>query len=434
MSQIIFALSSASGKAGVAVIRLSGENCDAVVRPMIGRMPAPGSFRLATIKHPTSGEVLDRGICLFFKQPHSFTGEDVIELHVHGSKAVVQDIFSALRLLGCRLADAGEFTRRAFAHGKMDLTAVEGLADLLAAETSVQRQQALANAGGALGEKVLLWREKLVTALAHLEAYIDFPDEGLDTSIVQEVQNNLGEVMREMSTALADRRAERLRDGLRVVIIGAPNVGKSSLLNALAQRDVVIVSDIAGTTRDAIELPLDIGGYPVILTDTAGIHEAINPIEQEGIRRSQEKAREAELLLMLRDGNSDYIAPPLTAAEKIYVVNKSDLLPAGSAQITSSEVFISAKTGGGLDALLEIIYNKINQLYGNRQVGVPFRERQRDIIASALEKLKRFSLDKDLELQAEDLRGAVFDIGRLTGRVDTEDLLDIIFSDFCIGK
>jgi tRNA modification GTPase len=396
------------------------------------------------LSDPETGDLLDEALLLWFPAPHSFTGEDVAELHLHGSSAVVRAVAIALdRLQGLRPADPGEFSRRAFEHGRMDLTAAEGLADLIEAETDAQRLQALRQMGGALAELYEGWRSGIVNALARMEAALDFPDEDIPSSVIEEMVGQLTALKDSLVQHLADdRRGEMLREGVHVVILGAPNVGKSSLLNAIARRDVAIVSEQAGTTRDLIEVGLDLGGYPVTLVDTAGLRESLDEIEQEGVRRALERAEHADLQLRLvdaREWSSRHEAREASAypegVDAFIVINKIDLNPV---VVRDGAYALSLKTGEGLETLLQALEHEISRRLAGREAPVLTRLRHRRAAESALSHASRalegFEEGRELELVAEDMRLAARDLGRITGRVDVEDLLDVIFSEFCIGK
>src|SRR6266849_4892359 len=416
----IFALASAPGRAGVAVLRLSGPAAGAALRALAGTIPPPRVARRARFRDPAGGEAIDDGLALFFPAPRSFTGEEVAELHVHGGRAVVAALVEALaRLPGLRLAEPGEFTRRAFENGKLDLTAAEGVADLVAAETSAQRRQALRQLAGELGRLYEGWRERLLRALAHVEAEIDFPEEGLPSEIWASVRAEAQALRRDIAAHLADdRRGERLREGVSVAIIGPPNAGKSSLMNALARRDVAITAATAGTTRDVIEVALDLEGYPVVLADTAGLREAVDAIEEEGVRRARARAAEGDALV---------------------VANKIDLAPVDEARWADAlgagpALRLSLVTGQGVADLLARLAAEMKTRLDPAGAPVITRARHRAALVDAAAALDRFAIATLPELAAEDLRAATRALGRITGRVDVEDMLDIIFREFCIGK
>jgi len=441
----IFALSSAPGRAGVAVLRISGPEAGAALRAVAGDLPAARRAVLRTLTDPAQREPIDRGLVLWFPGPNSFTGEDLAELHVHGGRAVIQGITDALLSQpGLRPAEAGEFTRRAFDAGKLDLTEVEGLADLIDAETRAQARQALRQMEGALGRRVADWRDRLLRARAHMEAEIDFADEELPEGLGAEVRAEVGRLAREIEATLRDAgRGERLRDGLSVAIVGAPNAGKSSLLNAVAARDAAIVAETAGTTRDVVEVQLDLGGYPVTLADTAGLRALdpaeADPVETEGIRRARAKAGQADLRLAVFDATRgvDPATAELVDRDTLIAWNKLDLSGAGApAGVAGQPVYpVSARTSAGLPELLDRLRNEVTQRFGVTGAAPAItRARHRSALADAAEALQRAGRSDAPELAAEDLRHATYALGRVTGQVDVEDLLDVIFRDFCIGK
>lgn len=447
MRDTIFALSTAPGRAGIAVVRLSGPAAGAALAALGGRLPAPRRAALRQFRDPAGEEILDQGVALWLPGPASFTGEDMAELQIHGGRAAPAAILAALGgLPGLRPAEPGEFSRRAFENGRLDLTAVEAIADLVAAETASQRRQALRQLSGALGAMYEGWRARLLRVQAHLEAAIDFPEEGLPEEIVSELSAYILGVMSELSLHLVDdRRGERLREGLSVAVIGPPNAGKSSLLNWLVRREAAIVSAMAGTTRDVIEVHLDLGGYPVVVADTAGLRESTDEIEAEGVRRALARAAAADLRIIVLDATS---WPSLPAElnrqpnphDNIIVVNKCDLaaLPPG-ASIGAVPVHpVSVKTGAGLDDLLVALGREVAQRMDVSASPALTRERHRVALRDCLEGLRRASAglagDALPELVAEDLRLAIRALGRITGKVDVEDMLDLIFREFCIGK
>ena len=436
--ETICALASAAGRAGVAVIRISGPAAGTALRALSGPLPGPRHASLRKLRHPLSGELLDRGLVLWLPGPGSLTGEDTAELHVHGGRAVIGRVIAALlSLQGLRLAEAGEFARRAFDNGKLDLTAVEGLADLISAETEAQARQALAQAEGGARALYEGWREELVKAQALTEAGLDFADEAdiaADASIQADaiVDRLLGAT----SAHLADRRGERLRHGFRIVIAGPPNAGKSSLLNALARRDAAIVSEEAGTTRDVIEVHLDLRGLPVIVTDTAGLREAEGAVEAEGIRRTLARVEEADLVLWLVDATAPVFQPNSAQiganAALIRVVNKVDLVKSPH---IGDGVALSAKTGEGVSELIDILAEKADVALAAGEPAIITRARHRAELEAAQEALQRYQqVQAAPELKAEELRIAARHLGRLTGRIDVEEVLGAIFSEFCIGK
>lgn len=431
----IFALSSAPGRAGVAVIRVSGPAAQQALEMMSGPLPKPRFAAYRTIKHPTTGEALDRAVVLWFKAPSTETGEDIAEFQIHGSRAVVAAILSALgKIAGCRLAEPGEFARRAFENGKLDLAEIEGLADLIDAETDAQRRQALAQTAGALSKIYESWRTRLIEIAALTEAAIDFSDEGdVSASSFAEARKRAVSLQKEVAAHLDDgHRGEILRDGFRVALLGPPNAGKSSLLNVLARREAAIVSAEAGTTRDVIEVRLDLAGLPVIVSDTAGIREASNDIEREGIRRSLAAARDADLVLWLTE-NSESI-PPLNFSREtsLEIRSKQDL----GFESEFRGLAISAKTGAGIDELIAEIARRATEAVGSGVEPALTRVRHREALENALKDISGFlnGPADAIELRAEDVRRAAHALGRITGRVDVEDVLDQIFSRFCIGK
>ena len=442
VNDTIFALASAVGRAGIAVVRLSGPAARGALASLRCAPTSPRTASMASFKDPRSGELLDDGLLIWFPAPGSFTGEDVAELHVHGGRAVVDGLLAALSgINGLRPAEPGEFTRRAFEHGKMDLTPAEALADLVDAETRAQKNQALQQMGGALKDLYDDWRVILIQVLAHLEAVIDFPDENLPQETTDRIWVRLRNLEKAIAKHLDDGgRGERIRDGIKIAIIGPPNAGKSSLLNFLVQRDVAIVSDIPGTTRDVIEVHMDLGGFAVTVADTAGLRAAGNIIEDEGIRRALMRAQAADLKIALFDGD---IYPTLDAAtlslidsDTMTVINKADLIQGDDHHLESKEntLFISLKTGVGVDAFLLRLQEWVS-LKMDRGTAAPLtRARHRHALNDCVDAVRR-AIDAPLqELAAQDLRLAARALGRITGRVDVEEILDVIFRDFCIGK
>ncbi len=506
----IFALSSGRPPVAIAVIRISGPRAGAALTALGVKIPAPRKAGLARIRDPRSGEIIDEALVLWFPAPHSETGEDIAELQAHGGRAVIAAILDALAQVdGLRMAEAGEFTRRGFENGKLDLTAVEGLADLVGAETEGQRRQAFRQMKGLLGNRAETWRQRLIQALALVEARIDFSDEGdVPEELVAPALQIARELKDEIAAALADgHRGERLREGLVVAIAGPPNAGKSTLLNRIARREAAIVSPHAGTTRDIIEVHLDLGGLPVTLLDTAGIRETTDPVEMEGVRRARERAASADLVLWVVDASAEgVVGDPVgtgkapigraqTAPSVWRVQNKIDLVEqrlkkceleinsiggveaAGQVnkpliemtnvrlrdkselglqsnnlltnvvskgltenselEFTSNDAqfYLSASSGEGFDALLAELERYAARFLAGAEQSLVTRARHREALEATLDALTRAeSLAGSEDLLAEELRAAAYDLGRLTGRVDVEDVLDVIFRDFCIGK
>lgn len=449
MTDSIFALSTPPGRAGIAVLRLSGPDAGAALQALCGgTLPEARHASLRSFRDPESGAVIDRGLALWFPGPGSFTGEDLAELQVHGGPAVIAALVAVLaRQPGLRPAEPGEFTRRAFDAGKLDLTQVEGLADLIAAETEAQRRQALRQLDGGLSRLYGAWAERLTRVLAQLEAYLDFPDEDLPGSLSEAIANDILGLCAEIDQHMVGRVAgERLRSGIEIAILGPPNAGKSSFLNALAKRDAAIVSETAGTTRDVVEVQLDLGGFPVTLADTAGLRaltesDAQSEIEREGIRRAKARAERADLQIGVFDLAAGPQLDPETLAvlgpEAMLVLNKADL-----AQLAEDnpgdrrETFVlSAKTGAGIADFLSALETRVSESLSAALASPSVtRARHRGALEDCRAALARAREAELPELQAEDLRVALRALGRITGRVDVEDLLDVIFREFCIGK
>jgi tRNA modification GTPase len=449
----IFALSSGRPPAAIAVVRISGPRARVALEKMIGRVPEPRRAALARVCDPASGESIDEGLALWFPGPRSETGEDMAELQVHGGRAVIAAVLTALsRLEGFRHAEAGEFTRRAFENGRMDLTAVEGLADLVAAETEAQRRQAFQHLKGLLGERAETWRQRLIEALALVEAGIDFSDED---DVPKDMMARALELIRPLADEIGRAgagRGERLREGLRVAIAGPPNAGKSTLFNRLARREAAIVSPFPGTTRDVLEVHLDLGGYPVTVLDTAGIRETSDPVEQEGVRRASEQARSADLVLWLVDAAAidPQTVPGLARSIETpagralwFVVNKIDLVGVDRVRRVESGFgreltvhLLSSATAAGVDELVNALTRFAERTFTPEPAMVT-RERQRARLQEtvvALRGAQQAAQDGREEIVAEQLRLATRALGKLLGRVDVEDILDVIFRDFCIGK
>ncbi len=430
----IFAMASGHGRAAVCLIRISGPESRLILERMAGRVPEARRAVVRTLRDPASGEPLDQALVLWMPGPQSFTGEDQAELHIHGGLATRTAVLRALGSLeNCRPAEAGEFTRRAFLNGRMDLSQVEGLADVIDAETEAQRRQAMLQLGGRLGNAAERWRETILQVLALLEASLDFSDEG---DVPEDLEDNIlrmiDEVQGEVDRALANRSGERLREGLTVVLAGPPNAGKSTLLNALAQRDVAIVSPIAGTTRDVIEVHCDLGGLPVVIVDTAGLRESADLIEQEGVSRARARAQDADLVLWLVPPEGVNSAPP-PARRLLKVGTKADL----NRSRHDCDLLVAAATGAGLPDLIGRLEAEASSLMGQGDAVIT-RERHRNALEKAQGCLGRahamLASRGPLELAAEEVRLAARAIGEITGRVDVEDVLDRLFSSFCIGK
>jgi tRNA modification GTPase len=447
----IFALSSGRPPAAIAVIRISGPRARVALEQLIGRVPQPRRASLARVRDPKTGAIIDEALALWFPAPNSETGEDMAELQVHGGRAVIAAVLAALaKVAGLRHAEAGEFTRRAFENGRMDLTAVEGLADLVAAETEAQRRQAYQHLKGLLGARAETWRQRLIEALALVEAGIDFSDEDdVPKDMMARSLELIGPLAEEISKA-GTGQGERLREGLRVAIAGPPNAGKSTLFNRLARREAAIVSPLPGTTRDVLELHLDLGGYPVTVLDTAGIRETNDPVEREGVRRASEQAAAANLVLWVVDASASEcqtLRLPAIKVESVsiawLVVNKMDLVAEETqrrieSRFDTKEVvnFVSSKTGAGVDELVNAVARFAERFF-TPEPALVTRERQRAHLKEtvlALQGAQRAAQDGREEIMAEHLRLATRALGKLLGRVDVEDVLDVIFRDFCIGK
>jgi tRNA modification GTPase len=463
----IFALSSGRLPAAIAVVRVSGPRAKDAIMFLAGRVPEPRRAALVRLKsrgqsngNAADGEPIDDAVVLWFPGPRSETGEDTAEFQLHGGRAVVAAVLSELgRIDGVRSAEPGEFTRRAFENGKLDLTRVEGLADLIGAETEAQRRQAFRQLKGLLGDRAERWRQRLTEALALVEAAIDFPDEGIEAEgVVRPALALAKELEAEIRDLLADSsRGERLREGLTVAIAGPVNVGKSSILNRLAKRPAAIVSPHAGTTRDIVEVHLDLGGFPVTMFDTAGLRETTDPVEEEGVRRARARAKGSDLVLWVMDGTLPCpIAPPLdlfdSGSPPVWIlVNKTDLVPPGEAASGASKdrqpgprdiakvYCISARTGASFDDLVKGVSDYAREFFsGGAESALVTRERHRSALNECADALRRTGIEGDglrrEDIIAEELRLAATALGRLVGKVDVENILDVIFRDFCIGK
>ncbi|HLY58632.1 MAG TPA: tRNA uridine-5-carboxymethylaminomethyl(34) synthesis GTPase MnmE [Stellaceae bacterium] len=427
----IFALSTARGRAAIGVVRVSGPGAGPALDRLAGRRPEPRGLRLAGLRRP-SGEIIDRALVLWFEGPASETGEDMAEFHVHGGPAVIASLLEALAAVpGCRMAEPGEFTRRAFENGKLDLSQAEGIADLVAAETEAQRRQALRQSDGAFAKLVEGWAARLTGALARLEAAIDFADEELPSDLAARARGEAEAVGAEIAAHLADgHRGELVRGGLSVAITGPPNSGKSSLLNALAGRDAAIVSATAGTTRDVIEVQLDLAGYQVVLADTAGLRDSDDPVEAEGIARARARAAAADLVLRVEPAAT--AGPAAPDARTIRVLNKIDLLDHRPGPAPGT-VLVSVLTAEGLPDLVAALAARAESLLAGPPPIVT-RVRHRAALEDCRASLVRLSSAGEAALAAEDLRLALRALGRITGPVGVDDLLDLIFGEFCIGK
>jgi tRNA modification GTPase len=437
MNDVIFALASGTGRAAVAVLRLSGAGTAGVIGALAGRLPAPRRASLRRLRAPGSAEVLDEALLLWFPGPGSYTGEDSAELHLHGGPAVIAGVAAALVALGARPAEPGEFTRRAFLQGRLDLTAAEGIADLIEAETVAQRRQALRQAGGALAALYGGWTARLTALLARQEAFIEFETEDLPAGLDAEVAAAAAVLAAEIAVHLAEgERGERLRSGLEIAILGAPNAGKSSLLNALAGREAAIVSARAGTTRDVVEVRLDLDGVPVTLADTAGLREAADEIEAEGIRRARRRAEEADLVLALFAADRPVDAETLAwvRPETLVVASKADLATPAALIAGIVPLPVSVLSGAGLAALRARLAAEAAARAGLTAMASLTRPRHRAALQEAAGWLKELEAAPLPELRAEALRASLRALGRITGAVGVEAVLDAVFRTFCIGK
>lgn len=445
-NKTIYALSTVFGKSGVGIIRISGNKAFEVISQMTDLDVAKIAGRkmyLTKFYNPVSRETLDNSLLVAFKSPASFTGENTVEINCHGSKAVIRSFLEALSLLpDFRLAEPGEFSRRSFYNGKMDLTEADGLADLIDAETALQQKVALQQMGGTLFDLYNDWRTRLVNVLSYIEAYIDFPDEDIPQDTVQKIENGVFKISEEIKNHLQQNNVEeRLRDGFRVVIAGPANAGKSSLINAVVKRNVAIVSDIAGTTRDAIEAYVDLNGFPVIFTDTAGLRESADKIEQIGIKLAKDKIAEADFCLFMFDAEKD--TPEIFAeyinsinVPYVLVANKMDKISADQQRKLQKKgcILISAKENQNVNIITDKIYETFQNMYVKSSAQLITRQRYKESLSECLENLSRFNLQKEIELSAEDIRLACRAIGKITGQVEVDEILDKIFSSFCIGK
>ena len=441
----IYALSSGPGISGIAVVRVSGKDTSEVIKQITREnLPSP---RMATFKKFNkidTNELIDEGVIIWFPGPNSYTGEDLAEFHVHGSRAVISALHSSIsKIKNCRLAEPGEFTKIAFQNGKINLLKAESIADLVSSETEIQRKQAIKIMSGKSSDQFNSWREKLLKILSHVEAKIDFPDEDLPKDILSEIQKTSDQVLLEIEKILDDQKVgERIREGFKIAIVGPINAGKSSLLNYLSKRDVAIVSEIAGTTRDVIETHLNLDGYPVVISDTAGIRSSKNEIEKKGIKLALSRAEDADLKLIIVDAkNYDFtgVLKDLMDENAILVVNKSDLLN-GKLNVNLKKydhVLISIKNNSNLDKLILKIKKKLENKFISHEDILITRERHRQHLKQCLTHLKNFKNkngSKEFDKAAEDLRLATRHLGMIVGKVNVEEILGSIFNDFCIGK
>ena len=443
MIDTIYSLSTGAGSSGVAIIRLSGSASEEVLKILTRKQTTkPRLASLRRIHSPVNQDAIDEGIVIWFPGPNSYTGEDVVEFHVHGGPSITEEVLKSISTIGsCRIAEPGEFTRRAFQSGKMDLTSAEAAADLIDAKTIEQRRQALKQFDGQLAGLYDEWRKQLIDLLAYAESAIDFSDEELPENINKTIKHNILCIKDSIAQHIDDKMVgERIRSGFRVTIVGAPNSGKSSLLNRLATRDAAIVSDIAGTTRDVIEVQMNLEGFAVIISDTAGIRDAQNEVEVEGVRRARKSADEADLLVVVFDAldlpNISDLTSTYITDKSLVLINKVDVLEHNlPSEINGKEILgVSAKTGEGFEEFQLKLNQDIKNYFRNNEQPVLTRVRHREALEEALVSLNRSSQAKLPELVAEDIRLAVRSIGKITGRVDVEDVLDIIFNEFCIGK
>lgn len=445
MTDTIFAPATAAGRAAVAVVRLSGPRSREAVAALAGRLPRPRQAALRTLRDP-AGAALDQALVLWFPGPASYTGEDAAEFHLHGGPAVVAGVLEALAGQGLRLAEPGEFTRRAFENGKLDLAQAEGVADLIEAETQAQRRQALDQLGGALGQAQARWRDALIEALAMFEAAVDFPDEEVPEDVAARARPLIEGLVAQLEAAIAHvKRGEQVREGFRIALVGAPNAGKSTLLNALARREAAIVTATPGTTRDVIEVPMRFAGYKAVLADTAGLRDTTDEIEAEGVRRARAWAAEADMRLWIVDGAGEGhgLPPAELHPHDLCVVNKADLTPGpdtGRAVVEAQALGVdllrlSAQRPDDVAALERALEQRVVDALAGGEPPTATRLRHRELLSEAAERLRRALDPSDaLELAAEDVRLAGRALDRITGRIDPEDVLDRVFSSFCIGK
>lgn len=439
----IYAPATPPGRSAVAILRISGPEARNLF-PLfhLGKVPQPRMAVLANVRHPHTKEQIDSALLLWFPGPHSFTGEDTVELHLHGGRAVREEILQLLSdVPEFRLAEPGEFSKQAFHNGKMDLLQAEAIADLIDAETLVQSRQALRQMDGRFSEFCVSLRKQLIDARAHIEAYIDFPDEDLPPDVQFKIESDLSTIKRQIQTLLADgKRGEQIREGIYIAILGIPNAGKSSLLNLLAKRDVAIVSEYAGTTRDVLEVHLNLHGYPVIIADTAGLRETTDIVEQEGIRRAKARAEQSDFRIWVLDSTKplknqlDVVGNP--TPHDVLILNKFDISPQNiDSTPFDTPLSLSCQTGFGLDQLLEHVNRLIEDRFDSLEQDVVLtRERHRISFEQALHHIQKSCEVSELELKGEELRSASNEIGKVIGVIHTEDVLDSLFHTFCIGK
>ena len=441
----IYALSSGPGISGISVIRTSGPETKTIIKELTkSEIPKPRLATLKKINKINTNELIDEGLIIWFPAPNSYTGEDMAEFHVHGSRAVIEAMHNSIsKINNCRLAEPGEFTKKAFQNGKINLLKAESVSDLISSETEIQRKQAINIMSGKSAARFSSWREDLIKILSKIEAKIDFPDDELPKDILSEIKKKSEKVIREIKKILNDQKVgERIREGFKIAIVGPPNVGKSSLLNYLSRREVAIVSEIAGTTRDVIETHLNINGMPVIISDTAGIRDSKNEIEKKGIKLALKRAEDADLNIVVIEPKSSHFTgflKDLISSKSILVVNKSDL---GIDKILSDfqkykPIYLSLKNEKNLDELISVIKNKLkNQFIGSDDILIT-RERHRQHLEQCVSHLENFNIknvSEDYDKAAEDMRLATRELGMIVGKVDVEEVLETIFKDFCIGK
>jgi len=441
----IYALSSGPGISGIAVVRVSGKDTSEVIKQITREdLPSPRVATLKKFNKIDTNELIDEGVIIWFPGPNSYTGEDLAEFHVHGSRAVISALHSSIsKIKNCRLAEPGEFTKIAFQNGKINLLKAESIADLVSSETEIQRKQAIKIMSGKSSDQFNSWREKLLKILSHIEAKIDFPDEDLPKDILSEIQKTSDQVSSEIKKILDDQKVgERIREGFKIAIVGPINAGKSSLLNYLSKRDVAIVSEIAGTTRDVIETHLNLDGYPVVVSDTAGIRDSKNEIEKKGIKLALNRAEDADLKLVIIDAkNVDFtgVLKDLVDENAILVVNKSDLLNGTLNEKLKKHdhILISIKNNSNLDKLILKIKRKLENKFLSYGDILITRERHRQHLEQCINHLQNFKSkngSEEFDKAAEDLRLATRHLGMIVGKVDVEEILGSIFNDFCIGK